>query len=194
MKTRFVTAVFVALTVLASLHAQGGRGSRAASSAQKKFDHIARNAQRQQPDPKPTVVTEEEMNAWLAENRARLPRGVDSLRLDGTGPGALAGHASVDFDELTAGRRDANPLLRLFSGTHEIEVAALGEGKGGGALIRVQSVIINGVPVPRMALELFIERYVKPRWPNVGMETRFRMPSRVDSAAVDSDKITIVQK
>jgi hypothetical protein len=58
----------------------------------------------------------------------------------------------------------------------------------------VQSVIINGVPVPRMALELFIERYVKPRWPNVGMETRFRMPSRVDSATVDSDKITIVQK
>jgi hypothetical protein len=64
----------------------------------------------------------------------------------------------------------------------------------GVALIRVQSVIINGVPVPRMALELFIERYVKPRWPNVGMETRFRMPSRVDSATVDSDKITIVQK
>jgi hypothetical protein len=194
MKLRAIIALTLLLMLCVSLTAQRPRSSRAAASAQKKFDHIARNAQREPPDPRPTVVTEEEMNAWLAENRARLPRGVEALSLDGTGPGALTGHATIDFDELTAGRRDSNPLLRLFSGTHQIQVAALGEGRSGQALIRVQSVVINGVPVPRMALEMFIDRYVKPRWPNVGMETRFQMPSRVDSAAVDTDKITLVQK
>lgn len=194
MKIRIAISLLASLALLTSVDAQRTAQSRAAASAQKKFDHIARNAQRQQPDGKPTVLTEEEMNAWLAENHARLPRGVESLRLDGTAPGALTGHATVNFDELTAGKRDANPLLRLFSGTHEIQVDALAEGKASDALIRVQSVVINGVPVPRMALEMFIERYVKPRWPNVGMETRFTMPSRVDSATVDTDKITIVQK
>ena len=194
MKVRIAVALLSTLALFTALDAQRTASSRAAAGAQKKFDHIARNGQRQQPDTKPTIITEQEMNAWLAENHARLPRGVESLRLDGTAPGALTGHATVDFDELTAGKRDANPLLRLFSGTHEIQVDALAEGQGGDALVRVQAVVINGVPVPRMALEMFIERYVRPRWPNVGMETRFKMPSRVDSAAVDSDKITIVQK
>jgi len=58
----------------------------------------------------------------------------------------------------------------------------------------VQTLTIDGVQVPRMAMELFVDHYLKPKYPNVGLDTRFRMPSRVDTAIVGRDEVTLTQR
>ena len=165
----------------------------AAQRLQRKLDHIQQNGARQRPDPTPTVLTEEEINAYLASGAVRLPRGVESVRLQGS-PGVIAGSARVDFDKLTEGARSANPLLNMFTGVHDVAATAHASGKGGQAEIQVDTVSLDGVEIPRMALEYFVNHYVKPKYPGVGLDTRFAMPSRIDSATVGQHQLTIVQK
>src|SRR5512141_140092 len=55
----------------------------AAASADGKFQHIRQNAQRNPPDQTPTVLTEREINAYLASGRVQLPAGVRSVRFTG---------------------------------------------------------------------------------------------------------------
>jgi hypothetical protein len=164
-----------------------------AASAEKKFRHIERNGKLQNPDQTPTVLTEEEVNAYFAAGKVELPDGVKSVRFRSR-PGMIDALARVDFDQITASRRSANPLLLLFTGTHNVRVLARAAGAGGIGEVHVQAVEIDGVGVPRAALEFFLERYVTPRHPQVRMDTRFKLPHKLDLAIVGSEKLTVTQK
>ena len=165
----------------------------AADSAARKVQHIRENAQRPQTDQTPTVFTEREINSYLASGRVRLPKGVRSVRLAGE-PGIVKANASVDFDAITAGRRSSNPLLSLFSGVHDVDVAAHAVGSGGQGRVQINTVVIDGVTVPRIAMEYFINRYIKPRYPKLGMDSTFALPARVDTATVGLHTIMVIQK
>lgn len=164
-----------------------------ARSMQAKLRHLETNAQARVPDSTPTVISEEEANAYLASGAVQLPKGVQRVRLEGL-PGVIAAHLRVDFDQLTRGARSANPLLMLFSGVHDVQVAAHAHGDRGIGIVHVDAVSIDNVEVPRAALEFFVEHYLKPKYPEVGLDTRFRMPDRVDTAVVGEHKLTVVQK
>ncbi len=165
----------------------------AADSAARKFQHIQENGRRAHPDQTPTVLSEREINAYLASGQMQLPKGVRSVRFTGT-PGNVAANASVDFDAITAGRRSANPLLGLFSGVHDVVVTADASGSGGRGHVHVQSVAIDGITVPRMALEFFIDHYLKPKHPEIGMDSTFQLPDRIDLAIVGTHTLTLTQK
>src|SRR5512144_2368846 len=62
-----------------------------AQRAEQKFHYIDLNGQSAHPDPRPTELSEAEINAYLASGRVRLPAGVEALRLVGT-PGVVAAH------------------------------------------------------------------------------------------------------
>jgi len=53
-------------------------GSNPAASMERKLEHLKMNSQMRDPDPRPTVFTEEEINAYLASGKLKLPRGVES--------------------------------------------------------------------------------------------------------------------
>ena len=165
----------------------------AARSAQAKFDHIRQNAERTQPDQRPTTFSENEINSWLASGNAQLPQGVKKLQFRGQ-PGVINATAIVDFDEITAGKGSLNPLLSLFSGTHRVEAAARAEGSGGEGHVQIQSVSLDGVEIPRVALEFFIDHYIKPKHPEVGLDTVFKLAYRIDTAKVGSHQLTLTQK
>jgi len=165
----------------------------AAQSADRKIRHIASNGTRSQPDPRPTDLTEREINAYLQSGAVELPRGVSRLRLEGL-DNTVTAHALVDFDVLTEGRRSSNPLLYLFSGTHDVDVVADAVGIGGEGRVYIKSVAIDGVNVPRAALEMFVNRYVKPKYPNLGLNSHFALPARIDSAVVGNHVLTVRQK
>jgi hypothetical protein len=190
-------AVLLLLTLMVSPSfvsaQQHSPSSGAAQRLQRKLDHIQQNGARQRPDPAPTMLTEEEINAYLASSAVRLPNGVRSVRLQGT-PGKIAGAARVDFDKLTEGARSANPLLNMLTGVHDVAATAHASGRNRQAEINVDTVSLDGYEIPRMALEFFVNRYVKPKYPGVGLDTRFTMPSRIDSATVGQHQLTIVQK
>jgi hypothetical protein len=100
----------------------------------------------------------------------------------------------VDFDQVKAGRHTSNPLLSLFSGVHDVVVVANASGTAGQGLVDVQSVSLDGVEVPQFLLEIFVEKYLKPKYPNVGLQSRFRLPDRIDTAIVGEHKLTVIQR
>jgi hypothetical protein len=158
-----------------------------------KIAYLKQNAAKSHPDPKPTEITESEANAYFNEGGVKLPKGVSHVRLAAT-PGMIDGHAQVDFEALTRGKSSANPLLSLFSGTHDIHVVAQASGSNGSASIRAQSVSLDGIEVPQMLLLLFVQHFLTPKYPNVGITSTFKLPLRIDSAVLESGRIALVQK
>jgi hypothetical protein len=171
----------------------GGSTHRLAQSMQSKLDHIQSNAKLAQPDQTPTVLTEDEVNDYLASGRVEIPKGVKKVRLQGQS-GKVDAFLTVDFDEIRENQRSANPLLGLFSGTHDVTVETDAAGSGGQGRVQVRAVTIDGMEVPRMALQYFVEKYITPKYPNVGLDSQFQLPSKIDTAVVGYHKLTVTQK
>jgi hypothetical protein len=165
----------------------------AAESLQRKLDRIQSNGALAHPRPLTTVMTEQEINAYVASGRVQLPKGVQSVRFSGQ-PGVIDSWARVDFDQLTAGQRSANPLLSMFSGVHDVAVTAHGSGAGGVGNVHIDSVALDGVQIPDFALQMFVNHYIKPKHPNLGIDNRFQLPDRIDTAVVGNHQLTVTQK
>jgi hypothetical protein len=164
-----------------------------AASAQRKIDHIEANARVSRPDQNPTVFTEQEVNAYLASDNVQLPIGVQSLRLQGA-PEIITGTAEVDFDRVREGTHSSNPLLSIFSGVHEVVVVAHAHGAGRTGYVHVDSVSLDGVEVPNFVLELFVEKFLTPKYPQVGIDSQFTLPDRIDTATVGEHRLAVTQK
>jgi hypothetical protein len=165
----------------------------AASSAEAKLQHIEENARRNPPDQRPTVLMEREINAYLASGKVQLPTGVRSVRFTGQN-GVLNTTARVDFDAITAQSQSSNPLLSLFSGVHDVHAVAHASGSGGKGRVQIDSIDIDGVNVPRMALQYFLDRYVTSKYPQVGMTSVFALPARIDTANIGDHQLVLTQK
>jgi hypothetical protein len=170
-----------------------GAGHRLADSMQGKLDHIQQNAKQPHPDQTPTVMTEEEVNDYIASGHIVLPQGVKKLKMEGR-TGVVTAFLNVDFDEIRAGQKSANPLLSIFSGRHDVRVEADASGSGGQGRVSVREVSIDGIDVPRIALEYFVSKYITPKYPNAGMDSHFQLPDKVDLATVGYHKLTVTQK
>jgi hypothetical protein len=191
---KFAAILFLGLMVsLAAQSAPSTGSSAAADSMQRKLDRIQSNGTQAHPRPLTTVMSEQEVNAYMASGQVQLPKGVQSVRFSGQ-PGVIDSVARVDFDQLTAGRRSMNPLLSMFSGVHDVAVTAHGSGSGGMGNVHIDTVALDGVTIPDFALEMFVNRYIKPKYPNLGIDNRFKLPDRIDSAVVGNHELTVTQK
>lgn len=160
---------------------------------QQKLDALHSNSLRERPDPRPTVFTEQEINAFIAAGGLKLPAGVESLRFAGQ-PGVVTTFAKVDFDKVRAGSRSMNPLLAVFSGVHDVVAVAHGSAAHGEATVHIDSVALDDVEVPNFALAMFAAKFITPQHPNLGMDSHFALPERIDSATVGSHVLTAQQK
>ena len=165
----------------------------AADSAARKLAHIRQNGARSKPDQTPTVFTEREINSYIAEGRLKLPNGVRSVQFTGQ-PGVIQTTTVVDFDRITEQRGTQNPLLALFTGVHTVHVTAHAQASGGQAHIHTDAVDIDGIPVPRMALSYFVDKYVRPKYPEVSLDTTFALAYKIDTAIVGEHQLTVTQK
>jgi len=166
----------------------------ATASAEHKMAHLTQNAIKAQPDPTPTEFSEMEINAYLNSGRVELPKGVSQPKMTGSN-NHITGNARVDFDAFTNGGGGGfNPLMQLFSGTHDVVVEAQAVGIHGEGRVHIDSVSIDGITVPKTALDYFVNKYIKPKYPELGIDSTFDLPGRVDSAVIGDHKLTIVQK
>jgi hypothetical protein len=168
-------------------------GHRLADSMQTKLDHIQANGEQAHPDQSPTIMTEEEVNDYIAAGRIVLPQGVKKLKMEGRG-GVVTAFLNVDFDEIRAGQNSFNPMLSIFSGQHDVRVEADASGSDREGRVHVREVTIDGISVPRMALEYFVSKYITPKYPNVGIDSQFQLPNKIDIATVGYHKVTVTQK
>jgi hypothetical protein len=175
------------------VQANSAAGHRLADSMQAKLDHIRQNGEQARPEQMPTAMTEEEVNDYIASDHIVLPQGVKKLRLEGRS-GVVTAFLNVDFDEIRGGQRSANPMLSVFSGQHDVRVEASASGNGGQGKVSVHEVTIDGFSVPRMALEFFVSKYISPKYPNIGIDSEFQLPNRIDVATVGYHKLTVTQR
>jgi hypothetical protein len=170
-----------------------GPNSNPLASAERQLAYLDSNGKLPQPNPAPTELTEQEANAYVSSGHVKLPVGVQSVTFQGQ-PGVITANCRVDFDQLKVGAHSSNPLLSVFSGIHNVVVVAHAHGAGGRGYVQVDSVSLDGIEVPRFVLELFVEKYLQPKYPRVGLESQFGLPDRVDAAVVGVHKLTVTQK
>jgi hypothetical protein len=165
-----------------------------ADSFQLKVAHIQQNALKRPLDDRPTIFSQDEINAYFSERRLKIPEGVQKVTFD-LQPDQVTAFTTVDFEQLRRSHPSSNPLLAIFDGIHDCEVVAHTEDAGPGSVhVTVESVTLDGVRVPKMALQLFISHYVTPKYPNVGLDETYKLPAHIDSATIDTAKGIIVQR
>jgi hypothetical protein len=99
----------------------------------------------------------------------------------------------VDFDKLGNEPISGNPWLSISAGTHEVGRRAHAHGCHGKGLVDVDCVSLDQVEIPRFVLELFVEKYLRPRYPQLGLDSEFALPTRIDTAVVGSHRLTLTQ-
>jgi len=177
----------------APANASTGSTHRLAHSLQLKLDYIQENGAKPRPEPVPTVMTEDEINEYLASDRVQLPKGIEKITLQGRS-GLVTALLRVDFDKVRDGQRSPNPLLGMFSGTHNVVVESDATGQAGQGRVHVHTVTLDGIEVPRIALQYFVDRYVTAKNPNLGLDSQFQLPDRIDVATVGYHKLTVTQR
>jgi hypothetical protein len=188
--------VFVVLFLCAfPLVAQNSHNSPSSAVAgmERKLAHIENNASAHPPDQRPTILTQGEINAYMESDSIILPEGVKSVRFQ-EAPGVVTTTARVDFDEVKSGRSSFNPLLAVFSGTHDIVVIAHAHGAGGRGYVHIDSLSIDGVEVPYFVLQLFVDKYIQPKYPGLGLDSEFQLPDRIDTATMGDRAVIVTQK
>ena len=191
-----VAIVLLALVALAPAAAKRlfKNDKAAADSFQKKVDFIKSNAASAQPSQTPTLFSQEEINAYFAERRLKMPDGVQKVTFE-LQPDQVTALTRVDFEKLRQSRPSMNPLLSIFDGVHDCQVVAHAESAGPGRVrVRVESLNIDGMNVPRMALQMFVNHYVKPKYPNVDLDAEYKLPTRIDTATIKTQQGVIAQK
>jgi hypothetical protein len=185
----------IAFLVAVTHHAQSwpAQNSDALARMERKLQHVESNGKLAHPDQTPTTFTEQEINVYFASGAVEFPSGVQSLHFQAQ-PGIVTANTRVDFDRLRAGTNSSNPLLSIFTGVHDVIVIAHAHGAGGKGFVQVDSVLVDGVQIPRFVLQLFVEKYLRPKYPQVGLDSQFSLPDRIDGAAVGTHALTVRQK
>ncbi|ABF42858.1 hypothetical protein Acid345_3858 [Candidatus Koribacter versatilis Ellin345] len=186
---KLAVAVFLIFSSVFALAQQ----SRDYLSAEKKFAAVTAFEANPVKGGSVTSISDAELNAWLNEGGVKWSDGVSDVRMS-TDPGVIHGSAQVDFDKVTAKARTNNPLMMMFTGLHIVRVTATAAGSKGRGRITVQSVSLDGLEIPKQALELFIQHYLQPKYPEVDLDTIIGLPYRIDTAVVGDGQITLTQR
>jgi hypothetical protein len=190
----FFRVILGAAVIWAGVSAAQQPSANSASTAlESKIQYLQRNAERNPPDPQITVLSQNDINSYFSSGKLKMPAGVQDLRTE-LHANEVIGTAHVDFDQVRAGKSENNPLLSLFSGVHDVRVDATAQGQNGQADVQIQSAQLDGIEIPKFALQMFLRKYVQPKYPDIGMETRFELPERIDTAKIEESQVSVTQR
>jgi len=187
---------FLALIILATfaLLAQAARHTPAYLSMDKKIAAIETNSSNPPAQPQTTTISQDELNAYLTEGGVTIPKGLSNVKIEFS-PGTVHASSQVDFDQLSQGHGGENPIFSaLFAGTHDVEADSQASGSNGQGTVTIETVKLDGVPVPKSALQYLIQHYVKPKYPNAGMTSTFNLPENIETATVQQSQVALTQK
>ena len=187
---------FLALIILATfaLLAQAARHTPAYLSMDKKIAVIESNSSNPPAQPQTTTITQDELNAYLNEGGVTIPNGLSNVKIEFTS-GTVHASSQVDFDQLSEGHGGGNPIFSaLFSGKHDVDATGQASGSNGQGTVTIETVKLDGVTVPKSALQYLIEHYVKPKYPQAGMTSTFTLPDKIETANVQQAQVALTQK
>jgi hypothetical protein len=85
-------------------------------------------------------------------------------------------------------------MLLIFTGMHDVQVNVHAHGQNHQGYVHVDSVFLDGVEIPEFVLQLFVQKYLQPQYPDVGIDSRFALPDKIDSAKIGKHILSVIQK
>jgi hypothetical protein len=193
-----VVAVFLGAGVFAlhTIRAQDSLGAvqvsrHSAETLQHKIDNIKATDEAANPRH-PNVqmeISEAELESYvLYSMREDIPVQLDSINVQLT-PGTVAANTQVTFNSNSTG----NPLFdALVGGTHNLSVRGHLSGSEGMGKFDLEEVKVDGIPVPKVLIQTLVEKYVKPKYPEVDLKAPFELPWGIRSIDIGEGKARIV--
>ena len=137
--------------------------------------------------------SEEEVNSYFDYELApRYPGGVSKVSVRFL-PGRLLGTAEVDFDKGKAARRMPGGMPDyLFWGVHTLSVEGGFSAVNGIGQFDLESVSLDGVPLPRTLVDFLMDAYLKPRYPGLDIDRPFPLPHSIDRVQVLRESLEAV--
>ncbi len=172
-----------------SVSAGAQNAERSAASLQSKINTIKKaDADKKRHEQSRLEITEAELESYvMVYLRKDIPVQIESIRAQLT-PGVIAADTRLTIPAGSTG----NVLVdALVSGTHNIFVsgkmtAAKGEGK-----FDLQSVSVDGIPVPNILIDTLIRKYAKPKYPDVDLKEPFDLPWGIEAIDIGQGKATV---
>jgi hypothetical protein len=165
--------------------------AKAAQLLQDKIDAIKQAADQTNRSPRASRVeiSEIELESYMLFSLKKdIPAEVNSFDVQ-LEPGTVAAQTQLTFSSDATG----NPLIdAVVGGTHDLFVKGGLSGTDGRGKFDLQEVRVDGIPVPRVLIETLIDKYVKPKYPDVDLKEPFDMPWGIEDLTIEQGK-TIVQ-
>ena len=199
-----ITATGAAAVLLAG--APAGQVRQAGASAgrdealrlRQKVSEIIERGEAARPVRGSTVVTEREINAYLAyDSAADIPAGITNPKLVIHGARRVSATAIVDLDAVRAQHKSRGMLdpMNLLGGKLPVAAAGLLDARDGLARLTLESASVSGVPIPKMVLEEVVAYYTRsPQFPRgIDIDDPFPLPARIREIEVRRGEALVVQ-
>ena len=169
-----------------------------AALLKQKVATINAHAERQVKTGRRTMVTENEVNSYLAyDAQAQLPTGVIEPTVTILGPGRLSGRAVVDLDAVRKAKNPTSLLDPMNYLTGRLPVTATGLLKTGNGVghFALESASVGGVPIPKLILQEIVSYYSRTAEnpAGVSLDDPFALPARIQEIQVERGQAIIVQ-
>jgi hypothetical protein len=197
LKAAAVAAVLCATLGIAP-RADGDASRRDAQTMKQKVAAITAMGARRSKEPHRTMVTENEVNAFLAyEAKGDLPAGVVDPSVSILGTGRLSGRAVVDLDAVRKTGTSTGLLDPRSYLTGHLPVSATGvlRTSNGMGRFELESTSIGGVPIPKLVLQEIVGYYSRtPERPGgISLDDAFALPAGIREIQVERGQAIIVQ-
>jgi hypothetical protein len=171
---------------------------RDATLLKQKVATINAHAERQVKTGRRTMVTENEVNSYLAyETQGQLPTGVVEPTVAILGPGRLSGRAVVDLDAVRKAKNPTSLLDPMNYLMGRLPVSATGSLKtsNGVGHFALESASVGGVPIPKLILQEIVSYYSRTAENpgGVSLDDPFALPARIREIQVERGQAIIVQ-
>ena len=163
-----------------------------------KAEGLRRNAETTAPKPSRVVVTETEVNSYLAfDGPEVLPTGVVAPRLTLHGGGRVTARAIVDLDAVRRARNSTSWFdpLNYLRGQLPVSAAGVLTARDGSVRVALERAEVSGIRIPKILLQEVVTYYTRsPEFPNgVNLDDPFPLPARIRSITVDLGAAVVEQ-
>ena len=189
---------FVAVSILAGAAAPQNVSRQEAAAFQKKLDQIVLQSQAPSDKPRPTPVSEVEVNSYLTFGAGdQIPVGVTEPTVAIHAEGRLSGRAVVDLDQVRRKKSSGSWFDPLSYLTGRLPITAAGvlqthEGRG---KFTLESAEVSGIPIPKSFLQEVVSYYTRTAsTPNgINIDDPFNLPAAIRKIEVQPGRATIIQ-
>src|SRR5690606_29908822 len=187
-----------AAAALAMLPSAAQDASRAlADGAREKIEAIVAAGERPRAAPLRTMLTEAEINAYLAVHGPEvLPSAVARPEVRIGADGRVQARSTVDLDAVRKARpRGWRDPLAYVAGSVEVVASGRIEADRGVGRAEIESATVGGVTVPTVVVRELVQFFTTndERPGGIDLAQPFEMPASIQRVIVERGRVTIVQ-